>query len=293
VKVEERKIDGFNTKLVSYDEIIVGIAQDIGPRILYLASSKRPDFNLLGVLPKAGVETPEGFWKLYGGHRLWSSPEAKPRSYSMDNEPVKVEVKEEKVIIYGNAENQNSLQKEIEIAPFSKNSIKVIHKIKNIGRWSLKLACWALSVMRENGFAIIPIKAEAVDKDSLLPDRHLSWWPYTNLSDKRLLFENEYIFVKQDPAAESPVKIGAMANPNWTAYWVEGMLFLKKFEKQEGEFPDYGCNVEVYTNSDMLELETLSPLLMVNPSECIVHEEIWEVREIGPLSPVSESMAKL
>ncbi|MDH5688802.1 MAG: hypothetical protein OEZ48_13195, partial [Candidatus Bathyarchaeota archaeon] len=92
--MEERKFDGLNAKLIRLNNMLVGIATDIGPRILYLASTERRDFNLFGVLPQAGIQTPEGFWRIYGGHRFWSSPEAKPRSYSIDDKPVKMEVRE-------------------------------------------------------------------------------------------------------------------------------------------------------------------------------------------------------
>lgn len=293
MKVEERNTEGFKVKMISLNDLTIGIPEDIGPRVLYLASSKRPDFNLFGVLPQAKLETPEGVWSLFGGHRLWSSPEAKPRSYSMDNQPVEVKIGAETITIQGNPEEQNSIQKKIEITPTSPHSLRVTHTIRNIGRWPIKLACWALSVMRQNGFAIIPLKAEPVDTDRLLPDRHISLWPYTDLSDKRLILENEYVFLKQNPQAQKPIKIGTIANPTWTAYWVEGMLFTKRFEKKEGEFPDYGCSVEMYTNPDMLELETLSPLVVVNPSECLTHEELWEVREVGKLLPEHESIAKL
>jgi hypothetical protein len=64
MKVQEKKVDDFNTKMVSMNGITVGIATDIGPRILYVASNKRPELNLFGVLPDAGVQTSEGFWRL-------------------------------------------------------------------------------------------------------------------------------------------------------------------------------------------------------------------------------------
>lgn len=285
MKIEEREVDGFSTNLISLNKIMVGIATDIGPRILYVASSERSEFNLFGVLPDAGIETPEGFWRMYGGHRLWSSPEAKPRSYSMDDKPVKIKIAEDSVVISGNPEVGNSVQKEITIKPFSEDSIEVIHTIRNIGRWPIRLGCWALSVMRKKGFGIIPVKACKVDEEGLLPDRHLSLWPYTDPSDERVVFTNGYVFVEQNPKIENPFKIGTMANPTWTAYWVDGMAFVKQFFRAEGEYPDFGCSVEVYTNADMLELETVGPLKTIDPSGSIQHTEIWKVSEVGELTP--------
>jgi len=288
--VEERTIEGFRVKMISINDIILGVACDIGPRILYLASAKKSELNLFGILPDAGVQTPEGFWRIYGGHRLWSSPEAKPRSYSLDDQPVRIDIENNSLTIYGNPEEKNSIQKEITIKANPDGGVRVIHKIRNIGRWPIKLACWALSVMRKNGFAIIPIKPMKVDPEGLLPDRHVSIWPYTNIADKRLTLAGEYIFVKQDPKANLPLKIGANANPPWTAYWVEGMLFLKQFSQMEGEYPDFGCSVEVYTNPDMLELETLSPLKKIDPSDIIQHDEIWKIFNVGKIGMKPENI---
>ncbi|MCM8778118.1 MAG: DUF4380 domain-containing protein [Candidatus Omnitrophica bacterium] len=269
--------------------LILGITEDIGPRILKLAFKETPDKNLFGVLPDVGVETKDGFWHIYGGHRLWVSPEAMPLSYSMDNEPVKIEARKEYIKIYGNPEIQNGVQKEIEIRSKGKRNLLVIHRIKNIGRWNIKLACWALSVMRAGGFAIIPVKTE---KKGLLPDRRISLWPYTDISDTRLILEKDFMFVKQEVNAKGPFKIGTMARPCWTGYWVDGQLFVKEFEEMQGEYPDFGCSVEVYTSPSFLELETLSPLRDVEPGQYIEHREIWRVEKVPVLSPSTRDMKK-
>lgn len=279
--IEEKVIEGFKVNVASIGGMLVGVACDIGPRILYLASAKKPDLNLFGMLPDVGVETQDGFWRIYGGHRLWSSPQAKPRSYSLDNQPVKIDVGDDYIAVYGNPEEKNSVQKEITVKTGSDNSIQVVHRIRNIGRWPIKMSCWAISVMRRNGFAIIPVKPAKVDVEGLLPDRHISIWPYTDISDKRLTFSREYIFVKHDPKAKSPLKVGVNANPCWAAYWVNGLLFLKQFSQEKGEYPDFGSSVEVYADQNMLELETLGALKVVEPSEAIEHVEVWGVFEIG------------
>jgi len=105
-----------------------------------------------------------------------------------------------------------------------------------------------------------------------------------------LIFTDDFIFVNQDSGAENPVKIGAMANPSWTAYWVDGYIFVKEFERKKGEYPDFGCSVEAYTNADMLELETLSPLQTLEPDSTIKHAEIWRIFNVGELTPTSEKI---
>jgi len=238
--------------------------------------------NVFGILPEAGMKTSEGFWHIYGGHRLWSSPESTPRSYSLDNQPVKLEFRENMVTIIGNPEYSNSIQKKITIQADKKNDgVKVIHTITNIGRWPIQLACWALSVMRQNGTAIIPFKPNKVDRAGLLPDRHLSLWPYTSLADQRLTFSDEYILIKQNPKIGNPIKLGTKSKLNWLAYWVEDSIFVKRFKSEPGEYPDFGCNVEVYTNDAILETETVGPIKTVNPGGSIQHTEFWQIISAG------------
>ncbi len=278
-----------NTREFVMGNLVFGVARNIGPRVMSLTLKDRPKENLFAVLPDAGINTPEGFWHIYGGHRLWSSPEGMPRSYSMDDIPVRITEKNGRVKIYGNPEIQNNIQKEIEIFPAGESTVEVVHRIKNTGRWPITLACWALSVMKPGGFAIIPVKAGG---DGLLPDRHLTLWPYTDLSDSRFVMEKDFIFLKQDIKSKKPVKIGTMAFPTWTAYWVNGLLFVKQFTQKKGEYPDFNCNVEVYTNSEMLELETVGTLKPLEPGSSAEHTETWTVKRIPELSPSQADVDK-
>ena len=41
------------------------------------------------------------------------------------------------------------------------------------------------------------------------------------------------------------------------------------------QYPDYGCNLEVFTNPDFLEVETLGPLCALAPGESVSHVERW------------------
>ncbi len=255
-------MENFGMKKYSFGDIVLGIPSEIGPRILFLSHSESPEKNMLGILPSAGVETSDGFWRIFGGHRLWTSPEAKPRSYSPDDSPVRIEEGEGFVRVTAAPEKENSVQKQVEIIPSGRGA-EVIHRIKNTGRWPVRAACWALSVMAPGGFAIVPLKPLNADSDGLLPDRRIALWPYTKLSDSRMTFNGDYIFVNQCPGIPGPVKLGVSARPPWAGYYLEGGVFLKKFAPAEGAYPDYGCNVEVYSCGDFLELETLGPLRII------------------------------
>lgn len=291
MRIKENKIDGFHTKLISINGLIIGIATEIGPRILFVASEREPRFNLFAV-PGFEVSTPEGCRMIYGGHRLWSAPEANPGSYSLDNQPVKVELEEERAVIYGNPEMETNIQKKIEIQPYLKSGIQITHIIKNIGRRPITMACWALSVMRKGGFAVMPLKPLPVDEEGLLPDRHISLWPYTDLSDEKMVFTKDYLFVRQEPTIPSPFKIGTKINPLWVAYWVAGMAFVKQVYPQTGSYPDFGCNVEVFADAEMLELETLGVLKTIEPSKSIQHIEVWNIFQTGGLAPEPDMVRK-
>jgi hypothetical protein len=55
-------------------------------------------------------------------------------------------------------------------------------------------------------------------------------------------------------------------------------LFVKTFRHiADAPYPDFGCSTEVFTNADMLELETLSPLTKLQPDEALEHEERWHL----------------
>ena len=55
-------------------------------------------------------------------------------------------------------------------------------------------------------------------------------------------------------------------------------MFVKRFAYQEGKtYPDFGVNFETFTNQDMLEIETLGPLIELGPGKLVEHVEHWEL----------------
>lgn len=287
---EEKVVDKFRLRVFYINDLVIGVPLDFGPRILYLAPRSRPELNLFGVVPDFGVDTGEGFWRIYGGHRLWVSPEAMPRSYSLDDRSISIKIEDNTISIAGNPEPQNSVQKNITIRPSTDGGVEVIHSITNIGRWPIEFSCWALSVMRRGGFAVLPIRPKPIDGRGLLPDRVISIWPYTKLTDKRLILSDNYIFIVQDPSIEKPLKIGVRVNPPWIGYFVEGYAFIKIFKYEEAPYPDFNVSAEVYTNNLFLELETVGPLRKVEPGSINTHKEIWKVVEVGDLKPAEDDI---
>ncbi len=55
-------------------------------------------------------------------------------------------------------------------------------------------------------------------------------------------------------------------------------LFVKRFPyKPRRTYPDLGVNCEVWTNSGILELESLGPLAAVAPGRKAEHVEEWSL----------------
>lgn len=246
---------------------------DVGPRIVRLAfvgaqnvfGGLEEQFGLMG-----GEE-----WRLYGGHRFWHSPEAMPRSYYPDNEPLQVEVEQDTLRLIQPAESTTGMQKTMEVA-LAEGGIQVAHTLTNEGPWAVEVAPWALSVMAAKGVAVIP--QPRGDPEALLPNRVLMLWPYTDMTDPRVHWGRKFILLRQDPAIASPIKLGLSADDGWCACLCGETLFLKCFDYlADAMYPDNGCSVESYANDRFLELETLGPLEYLEPGDSTTHVERWHL----------------
>jgi hypothetical protein len=56
--------------------------------------------------------------------------------------------------------------------------------------------------------------------------------------------------------------------------------------------PTLAAPTEVFTNADMLELETLSPLTKLQPDEALEHEERWHLFQGVTVSEDEEPLAQ-
>jgi hypothetical protein len=215
-------------------------------------------------------------WRIYGGHRLWHSPEAKPRSYALDNGPVEARMEGDTLHLLQPTEPTTGIRKEMRVTMDRQSTqVGVLHRLTNQGLWPVTLAAWALSVMARGGRAVVP-QSQRETPDNLLPNRTLVLWPYTDLRDPRLELGSRYLSLQQDPRVSQPIKIGVSVDDGWAGYVRHGNLFLKRFIYQAGAaYPDYGSSVETYTNADFLELETLGPLQELAPGQSAEHIEDW------------------
>ncbi|HVN55506.1 MAG TPA: hypothetical protein VMT46_14320 [Anaerolineaceae bacterium] len=247
----------------------------VGPRVIRFGFvGDRNEFKEYSqMLGKTGGDE----WRIYGGHRLWHAPEQMPRSYYPDNGDVEYLLLADGALLIQPVEHTTGIQKEIEIhLDPQKARVQVIHRLRNCGLWDVELAPWALSVMRPGGTAILPLPPRQRHDQNLLPVNSLSMWAYTDFSDPRWSLGNQYLLLRQDPQRVAPQKIGLMDCAGWIACANGGHLFVKKFQYQaSASYPDFGSNVETFTNDEMLELETLGPIARLQPGQTVEHPETW------------------
>jgi hypothetical protein len=264
------------------------VTADVGPRVIRFGFvGKDNEFREYeDMVGKTGGDE----WRLYGGHRLWHAPEAKPRSYWPDNAPVGVQEVEGGVRFVQEVEPTTGIQKEIDVRPYGDSAhVEVVHRIRNTNLWPVTLAPWALSVMAQGGRAILPAPPRGSHERNLLPTHSMTMWAYTDMADPRWFWGGRFVMLRQDPAATCPQKLGMSVPDGWAAYARGGHLFLKKFAFDPcATYPDFGCSVETFTNADMLELETVAPLATVEPGECVEHVEHWFLFDGVPV-PESEA----
>lgn len=254
---------------------------DVGPRIIRLGFVGGQ--NLFAEFPQEIGKTGGDVWRSYGGHRLWHAPEGQPRSYWPDNVPVEVAESGNTLTLTQPTEGSTGIQKAITVTMDpDRNLVTVVHRLTNHNLWAVELAPWALSVMNKGGMGIVPAVPFAPHPQSLLPARPLVQWTYTNMADPRWRWGTKYIVLRQDPQNAAPQKIGIGNQEGWGAYSLGEDLFIKSFRYVPGAaYPDMGCSMEFFTNADMLEVESVAPLVKLEPAASVEHTEKWLVARVG------------
>ncbi len=254
---------------------------ELGPRIIFYGKDNQNIlFEDLQDTTNKGGEffdnnlKGKGIWHLYGGHRLWKSPEYMD-TYYPDNTNVKVEeLKDGRVCFTSDVEITTGLQKSIIIKMAEDGSVEVTQIMKNASKETIKgISAWGLTVLANGAKATFNLSKEDT---GFLPNRNVVFWSYADVNDERLTLENDKLIVEQKDIV-APIKIG-LYTENEVKAEVKGQLFSVRTDKKVGTYPDFYCNYECYTNNYILEIETLSPLKTIAPNEEIVHKEYWALK---------------
>jgi len=257
-------------------EIELVVTQEVGPRIIRLGFIGSQ--NLFAEYADQQGKAGEREWMIRGGHRLWVAPEVKPDTYELDNSPIEIRRSGDGILTVQAPGPLTKIQKTMKITlEPRRNRIRIVHKLSNTGRRNLTVAPWALSVMAPGGVAIIPLPPKGSHTKNLLHNQEWSLWPYTDLADGRWTLGSRCILFRQNRKL-GPAKIGIAHREGWVAYQLDRNVFVKHFAWKDGAaYPDGGVNFETFSNEDMLEVESLGPLVVLKPGSGVEHVETWEL----------------
>ncbi len=282
---------GFPTGTLDNGLVRIDYLQRDALRLVHL--SFKTGENLFAELPEAGWETPNGWFRLLGGHRLWAAPEDEHITYLPEPEEILEERLPDGVRLTQPLDERSGLQKSIEIhlaADEARFSLR--HSLLNLGSSPRRVAAWSISQFKPGGMAALPQPADPADVGGYLPNRSLALWPYTRLNDPRLRWLERYLVVRTDPIP-APCKVGYCHPSGWGAYLHRGVLVRKQVQIQPGAtYPDLNSALEIYVNQHFLELETLSPLADLQPGQGIVHDEHWNLQAV-PDTADEQALAEL
>ena len=254
------------------DEYIeLGIPLDFGIRILHL--SVPGGENLLYQQPddlSDGLSTPEG-WRIWGGHRLWSAPET-DKSCCPDNLPVSFQIEADGVTLTQQIDPWLQQRKSLRIR-FCRGGVHLEHWIENAGSEAVTLASWGVTTF-SGGAA--ELWFDGCTKEFVTPERVLSLWGDTDLSDPRLRLTKDRIFGRF--GGTEPLKIGIYSHSGKAVLHHKDQRLTMTFESDSTlPFPDGGCNLELYTDANVFELEALGHVCSLAPGETASHWEHWVV----------------
>ena len=286
--IHTKKIDyeNFGRALrIRHENMEMVVTTGVGPRILFFGEKGGDnllynDLNRTAVNRSAlhasvfGAGNPYYF---YGGHRVWASPEHDPHSNCPDNAPPEVVFTENSVSFISAPQPVTGLQLSLTVIP-EPGRFHIVNQVKNLSDDLKTLAAWGITQLAPGGRLIVP---QNTTDTGLLPNRHMTVWPYTTLTDSRVGYGKEYIVVAHNPKVAAPYKLGIDNTRGWLAYLNKGYLFKKSFAWEENKvYPDNNVNCEFYLNGQFIEAECLSYLKVLGKNDVIEAEEAWALTKI-------------
>lgn len=287
IKINEIQYKNFGRCLEMTNGIIrLVVTLDFGPRVIRYSFSDGKNiffedthrvFQELNPQMEAvyGSGKP---WIIYGGHRLWKSPETMPETYYPDNESVAYTLTPNGAVFTPPVQKWTNYAYEIVITLNESGSdVTVEHRVTNRGKESAEFSLWAISVMSGEGVEIVPQPSR---KTGMSPKMKMAFWDYVDMTDKRLTWLKNYIVLRQDPDADGRMKFGINNEHGFAMYFNHGDMFLNQYDPvTDGTYPDGGMSFETFTNNLFLEMETLGELKTIGVGETIRHTERWSLHK--------------
>lgn len=214
-------------------------------------------------------------WRVYGGTRFWLAPESEHDVYFPDNGPVCCEPLPDGAVLKQAVDPRLQVEKTVTLR-FSCGApaLRVEYAVYNRAEHALTGAPWIVSMMGPGAVLTIPFACHTF---AARPERCVSLWNGTSLTDPRLVLHDDWLRITQTPV-DTYFKLGVLCGTGMARCQVGEQLFTKRFSGGgDGLFPDGNVNLEVYCCKWMMEFETLSQLQTIPPGKAATHSETWRV----------------
>ena len=220
--------------------------------------------------------TTEDGWRLRGGHRLWLTPE-NDSTYYPDNDKINYELQQDSVILTQPLDKRLGVEKSICVSFGEGACVHLTHKIVNRNENSISRALWPVTVVAPGGIEYIPL---GKNREEIGSFSQISWWFHTSLADERASYGKEQIVIRHLPI-DKPYKIG-LAHPfGPVRYERNGVAFEKTYLiDRNAVYPDGGVSYETFFCMHMAEIESLSPVYTLAPSDSAEHKETWKLYRV-------------
>lgn len=223
-------------------------------------------------------------WHNYGGYKIWLAPQdlwGWPPDPMLDFAKANVELLRNnqgqpvlKLTSAPSLESKVVFEKEISFDESGELLVK--QRMYNIGGTTIRYSIWGVTQVKTPCFVVFPLKAKsrfAGGINYIMTDSRRS----RQFSSRTGLCITTYL--------GEVGKIGSDSDGPWMVWFKDDLAYVKIFEpmKENEDYPDGGCSVEVFTSEDKLgyvEMEILGPIVTLRPGEHAELSERWRIFQL-------------
>jgi len=276
IKSEIKNTDRGRILYLTDGHTLIGCSLDFGIRITHLSVCGMD--NIFYEQPmdlSDGLFTEDG-WKLYGGHRIWNTPEDDTCN-SAEDRPVEYKLCEAGVDLLQSMDLKRPIEKELKLRFMEDGRIEVTNIIRNIGDKPMDTAAWGVNTLTGGRAEIDFTESDAVVSGQ--PGRYVSLWGATNVGDERVKWTKHHLSAQHKDIPDY-FKVGLYTKSGKAFYYNKGQKFTLEFgTKDFGSYPDNGCNFEMWMHSKCMELESLGRVTHLLKGESATHIEYWTMEK--------------